>query len=60
MNKALNKFQPQYIGIGECEDPYIALCFADLRPYEADFMALSQSLLQPVVAVAEEVQHADA
>ncbi|TQF71474.1 exodeoxyribonuclease V subunit gamma [Pseudoalteromonas luteoviolacea] len=61
LGKAQSKFAGgQYIGIGESEDPYVALNFASLEPCLDEFMLLSKSMLGPMIALEQESQHGDA
>ncbi|MDK1289981.1 exodeoxyribonuclease V subunit gamma [Pseudoalteromonas umbrosa] len=50
----------QYIGIGESEDPYVALNFKNLESCMEEFMLLSKSLLGPIIALEKERSHGDA
>lgn len=61
IGKAQLKFAGgQYIGIGESEDPYVALNFRELEACMEEFMSLSKSLLGPIIALEKELQHGDA
>ncbi|OCQ22466.1 exodeoxyribonuclease V subunit gamma [Pseudoalteromonas luteoviolacea] len=61
LSKAQNKFAGgQYIGIGESEDPYVALNFNTLESCLEEFMSLSKSILGPMIALEKESQHGDA
>ncbi|MBQ4835377.1 exodeoxyribonuclease V subunit gamma [Pseudoalteromonas luteoviolacea] len=61
IGKANAKFAGgQYIGVGESEDPYVALNFKDLESCLEEFTSLSKSLLGPIIALEKEQQHGDA
>ena len=60
MVKANNKFAPQYIGIGEGENPYIRLTIKNLKDCEEEFIKWSELLLSPIVELAQEADHANA
>ena len=61
MQKAANKFSGgQYIGFGECENPYVALNFKRLFDVEDEFSQISHRLLKAVVELAQEQKYADA
>ncbi|MCF2860405.1 exodeoxyribonuclease V subunit gamma [Pseudoalteromonas sp. SMS1] len=61
LGKAQTKFAGgQYIGLGESEDPYVALNFNSLEPCLEEFMSLSKSMLGPMIALEQEAQHGDA
>ena len=61
MQKAANKFSGgQYIGFGECENPYVALNFMRLFDVEDEFSQISHRLLKAVVELAQEQKYADA
>ncbi|KZN60071.1 hypothetical protein N473_25445 [Pseudoalteromonas luteoviolacea CPMOR-1] len=61
IGKAQLKFAGgQYIGIGESEDPYVALNFRELESCMEEFMSLSKSLLGPIIALEKELSHGDA
>ena len=60
MQKAINKFSGgQYIGFGECENPYVALDYNNLLEVESEFVQLSNELLKPVLIHGEEKKFAD-
>lgn len=62
MGKAIQKYQGgQYIGRGDCEDPYVRLCFGEvLQAYESEFIELANDLLKPILAVCEVIEHESA
>ncbi|KZX02344.1 exodeoxyribonuclease V subunit gamma [Pseudoalteromonas luteoviolacea] len=61
LSKAQSKFAGgQYVGIGESEDPYVALNFSALEPCLEEFMLLSKSILGPMIALEQEAHHGDA
>ncbi|WP_075593471.1 exodeoxyribonuclease V subunit gamma [Pseudoalteromonas sp. PAB 2.2] len=60
MAKANNKFAPQYIGVGEGENPYIRLTIRNLKDCEDEFIHWSELLLSPLVELAQEADHANA
>lgn len=59
MVKANNKFAPQYIGMGEGENPYIRLTIKSLKDCEEEFIKWSELLLSPIVELAQEADHAN-
>ena len=61
INKAVNKFNGgQYIGMGDSENPYVALDFKSLFDFEAEFMSLSKSLFGKLIDLAKEEKYANA
>ncbi|MFC3034626.1 exodeoxyribonuclease V subunit gamma [Pseudoalteromonas fenneropenaei] len=60
LQKAQLKFEGgQYIGLGDSEDPYVALCFKEFSEFSEPFMAQSELLLTDLVRLATEIPHAD-
>ncbi|MEQ3515630.1 exodeoxyribonuclease V subunit gamma [Pseudoalteromonas sp. BZB3] len=61
INKAANKFNGgQYIGMGDSENPYVALDFKNLFDFEAEFVSLSKSLFGKLIDLAKEEKYANA
>ena len=61
LNKAESKFNGgQYIGIGDCENPYVALDFSKLSDFEDKFTYLSESLFARLIEMAKEEKYANA
>jgi len=61
INKATNKFNGgQYIGMGDSENPYVALDFKNLFDFEAEFVSLSKSLFGKLIDLAKEEKYANA
>ncbi|MBE0367591.1 exodeoxyribonuclease V subunit gamma [Pseudoalteromonas aurantia] len=60
IHKAANKFAGgQYVGFGECENPYVALNFSNLFDVEVEFSQLSQQLLSAIIELAQEKKYED-
>ena len=60
IGKAISKFNPQYIGRGEGENPYIRLTVQSLNDCQEEFIKWSEKLLSPLHAHAKESDHASA
>ena len=60
INKAINKFSPQYIGRGEGENPYIRLTTQSLLDCQEEFTHWSNTLLTPLIDNAKESDYASA
>ena len=60
IGKAISKFNPQYIGRGEGENPYIRLTVQSLNDCQEEFIKWSEKLLSPLHARAKESDHASA
>ncbi|KPZ57582.1 exodeoxyribonuclease V subunit gamma [Pseudoalteromonas sp. P1-7a] len=60
ISKAISKFNPQYIGRGEGENPYIRLTVQSLNDCQEEFIKWSEKLLSPLHAHAKESDHASA
>ena len=60
INKAINKFSPQYIGRGEGENPYIRLTTQSLLDCQEEFTQWSNTLLTPLIDHAKESDYASA
>ncbi|MEL0642086.1 exodeoxyribonuclease V subunit gamma [Pseudoalteromonas aliena] len=60
ITKAMSKFSPQYIGLGEGENPYIRLTVQSLNDCQEEFIKWSDKLLMPLFEHAKESDHASA
>jgi exodeoxyribonuclease V gamma subunit len=61
LNKARQKFEGhQFVGPGDNQDPYVALCFSSLADIESEFIELAETLLTPIKAISVESTHAGA
>jgi exodeoxyribonuclease V gamma subunit len=60
IGKAISKFNPQYIGRGEGENPYIRLTVQSLNDCQEEFIKWSEKLLSPLHEHAKESDHASA